>query len=317
MSKKSSSLPPNGRLISAGMVVAAAVGLLLNHFLIDSQQVGRLMILCMGPIAFFLGIGGLIEPKIVWSVGKYGKDLPAVYKVIGGVLGCVGLVVTGLLFMFVYQLGPLEPSPSPQSGPVATAARLRTQTASPRQTTPTPTASVNTEPVPSAIPGRRVVPQGLQHLTYDRPSKRWMPMDETARKGVQREDLDRVTTIRYAEGSHGLLKVIWADVLEAGDRFKVELQGANSFELADLDGADANARIGVPAGEAFTIVEIHREQDGLSFTCDGQPQKPYYASGILRGDDARAALVTSKLRPTFTVKKGSQASFRNAQILKP
>lgn len=320
MSKKSSSLPPNGRLISAAMVVAAAIGLLLNHFLIDSQQVGRLMILCLGPIALFLEIGSLIEPKIVWSVGKYGKDLPVAYKVIGGALGTVGLAVTGLLLLFVYQLGPSRPNPSPQPGPAATAARLRSQTRSPWQTAPAPdaaTADVNTEPVAVTSLERRVVPQGVQHLTYDRPGKRWVPMGDTALKGVQHEDRDGVATIRYAEGSHVLLKVIWPDTLEVGDRFTVELQGANSFEVANLDGADAHARIGVPAGDRFSVVEIHREQDGLSFLCDGQPQKPYYASGKLRGDDAKAALNAAPLRPAFTVKKVAQAIFRNALLLKP
>ena len=323
MSKKTSPLPPNGRLISAGLTAAGAFGLLVNHFLIDSQHVGRLMILGPGPIAFFLGIGGMVEPKIVWSVGKYGKHLPAIYKVIGGVLGTAGLAVTGLLLLFVYQLGPSEPRPSRQRpGPAATAARLRmqvrTQTDYPRQpvpaTNPETVTAEDSEPVSTAKPERRVDLQNVQYLTYDRPSKRWVPMDDTAQKGVTREDKDDVTTLRYVDGTHALLKVIWPDVLEVGDRFSVELQGANSFEVVDLDGADAHARIGVPAGEAFTVLEIHREQDGLTFVCDGQPQKPYYASGKLRGDDARAALLSAKLKPTFTVKKGAQASFRNAGL---
>ena len=69
-------LPPNGRLISAGMAGAAALGLLLNHCMMEFQNVSKLIILCLGPIALFLGIGGIVKPKIVWSVGKYGKHLP-------------------------------------------------------------------------------------------------------------------------------------------------------------------------------------------------------------------------------------------------
>ncbi|MHC4875611.1 MAG: hypothetical protein ACYTGL_03870 [Planctomycetota bacterium] len=311
MSQKTSPNPPNGRLISAGLTAAAAFGLLVNHFLIDSQHVGRLMILCLGPIAFFLGIGGIVEPKIVWSVGKYGKQLPAIYKVIGGMLGTVGLAVTGLLLLFVYQLGPSEPKPSPRRpGPAATAARLRTRTDSTRQ----PVNAANSEPAPTENPERRIVARDVQYLTYDRPGKRWVPMDETALKGVKREDREGVTTLHYTDGTHALLKVVWPDVLEIGDRFTVELQGVNSIEVVDLDGPDAHARIGGPAGEAFTVVEVHRQQDGLTFVCDGQPQMPYYASAKLRGDDARAALVSSQLKPAFTVKKGAHASFRNAGL---
>ncbi len=95
------------------MAGAAAVGLLLNHFMIESQGIAKLMILCMGPIAFFLGVGGMVDPKIVWSVGKYGKHLPVVYKVIGGVLGALGVAVTLLLLLFVYRLEPSEPAPAP------------------------------------------------------------------------------------------------------------------------------------------------------------------------------------------------------------
>ena len=98
-------LPPNGRLISAGMAVAAAIGLLVNHFAVGSQNVVYLMILCLGPIALFLGIGGVVEPKILWSVGKYGKDIPVVYKIIGAALGALGVAVTILLLLFAYRLG--------------------------------------------------------------------------------------------------------------------------------------------------------------------------------------------------------------------
>ena len=107
------SLPTNGRLISAGMAGAAAVGLLLNHFMIEFQSTAKLMVLCVGPIALFLGIGGMIEPKIVWSVGKYGKHLPVIHKLIGGALGALGVAVTFFLLLFVYRLGPPEPNPKP------------------------------------------------------------------------------------------------------------------------------------------------------------------------------------------------------------
>jgi hypothetical protein len=98
--------PPHGRLVAAGMAAAGAFGLVLNHFLPASQTVGRLLLLCLGPIAVLLGIGGVVEPRIVWAVGKYGRDLPVVYKIIGGALGIAGLAVTILLFLFVYRLGP-------------------------------------------------------------------------------------------------------------------------------------------------------------------------------------------------------------------
>ncbi len=297
-------VPANGRLICAGMAGAAAIGLLLNHFLIESQGMARLMLLCLGPLALFLGIGGMVEPKIFWSVGKYGKHLPVRYKVIGGVLGGLGVAVTFLLLAFVYRLGPPEPKPSP---------RL------PRQAAITAAkgsrANSNDLATPSK-PEHRAEPKEVVYLTYDRPNKRWARMDEVASRGVRREHAEGITTLHYAEGEHALLKVLWPDVLEVGDRFTVEVQGANSIEMVDLEGADANARTSVPANGAFVVVEIRREQGEIAFTCDGQPQNTYYASGKLRGNEAKSALLATALRPAFSVKKGERMSFRNAQIVK-
>ena len=99
-------LPSHGRLIAAGLATASAVGLVLNHFTVGSQNVLNLMILCIAPIGLFLGIGAMVEPKILFAVGKYGQELPAMYKIIGGALGALGIAVTILLLLFVYRLGP-------------------------------------------------------------------------------------------------------------------------------------------------------------------------------------------------------------------
>ena len=296
-------LPTNGRLISAGMAGAAAVGLLLNHFAIEPQSIARLMILCLGPLALFIGIGGAIEPRILWSVGKYGQHLPVIYQGIGGALGGLGVIVTLLLVMLVYGLGPPDPQPARQRKQVATSANRASR------------PHFNQPAAPSK-PERQVTLQTVMCLTYDRSRKRWVEMDEAAMQVVRREDLDGVTTLHYVEGEHGLLKVLWPDVLEDGDRFTVELQGANSIEMVDLEGADANARASLPANDRYIVVEFLRDQDKIAFRCDGQSPKTYYASGKLRGDEAKTALLATGLRPGFSIKKGERMTFRRAQIAK-
>jgi len=99
-------IPPYARFVALGMAIAAAIGLLLNHFLVSSQNAASLMLLAVGPLCFFIGVGGAIEPKVLWSMGKYGADLPAIYKIIGFALGVLGLLVTGALLLFVYGFGP-------------------------------------------------------------------------------------------------------------------------------------------------------------------------------------------------------------------
>lgn len=303
MSNESSqALPPNGRLISAGMAGAAAIGLLIHHFSAESHNVARLLILGLGPLALFLGLGGMVEPRIVWSVGKYGKHLPAIYKVMGGSLAALGVAVTMLLIWFVYPVGPAARGsvPSQQPKPRATAAK-----------------PMSRPPIPSPRAERRVSPKEVVCLTYARPKQRWEAMNEEALRGVLRDNVAGVVTLQYAEGEHALLKVVWPEVLEVGDRFTVELRGANSVEMVDLEGPDANARISLPAGDRFILLAITREQERITFTCDGQSRTAYHASGNLRGEEARTRLLTTALRPGFSVKKGEKASFRNAQIIKP
>jgi hypothetical protein len=99
------SLPPYGRLIAAGLSVASAMGLLLNHFAVERNSVASLLILCLAPLGLFVGLGGIVEPRVVWSIGKYGKHLPAKYKVIGVALAAAGVVVTLLLVFLIYPLG--------------------------------------------------------------------------------------------------------------------------------------------------------------------------------------------------------------------
>jgi hypothetical protein len=106
------------------------------------------------------------------------------------------------------------------------------------------------------------------------------------------------------------------DVLAEGERFAVDIQGANSMELVDLAGADANARAGLPPSDQFIAWEITRGKDKVAITANGQPQKPYYASGKARGDEAKTALLATALKPAFTIKKGEKASFRQAAIIR-
>jgi len=87
------------------VAVLSALGLVLNHVMVAANSGLSLGLLCIAPLAMFLGIGGAIEPKIIWSMGKYGEHLPVKYKVIGGILGVAGLALTFLLAFVVYRFG--------------------------------------------------------------------------------------------------------------------------------------------------------------------------------------------------------------------
>ena len=97
-------VPPYARFVAIGMAVAAAIGLLVNHFMAETQGAVRLGILCLGPMSLLLGIGGSVEPKVLWSLGKFGEHLPVKYKIIGGSLAGAGVLLTLVLVFFVYPL---------------------------------------------------------------------------------------------------------------------------------------------------------------------------------------------------------------------
>jgi hypothetical protein len=101
-------IPPYARFVAIGLAVAAAIGLLVNHFVPDGQSVARLMLMSLGPIVLLLGIGGAVEPKVLWALGKYGEHLPAKYRIIGGCLGGVGLLLALALIFLIYpfRFGP-------------------------------------------------------------------------------------------------------------------------------------------------------------------------------------------------------------------
>ncbi|MEZ5431227.1 MAG: hypothetical protein R3F31_08630 [Verrucomicrobiales bacterium] len=113
-----------------------------------------------------------------------------------------------LLIWFVYPLGPAARGsvPSQQPKPQATAAK--------------PMSAA--DPLPRAE--RRVSPKEVVCLTYARPKQRWEAMNEEALRESLRDNVAGVVTLQYAEGEHALLKVVWPEVLEVGDRFTVELR---------------------------------------------------------------------------------------------
>lgn len=98
-------IPWFARYVSLAVAVLSTLGLILNHSMATANSSVSLGLLCIAPLGMFLGIGGAIEPKILWSMGKYGEHLPVKYKVIGGILGVAGLALTFFLALVVYRFG--------------------------------------------------------------------------------------------------------------------------------------------------------------------------------------------------------------------
>ena len=85
---------------------------LREHRLAFFAQPGELWRLSLPPATGVLdlegdveGLGGLVDPRVLFAIGPRGKDLPASVKAIGTVLAIAGLGVGGLLAHFVYGFG--------------------------------------------------------------------------------------------------------------------------------------------------------------------------------------------------------------------
>lgn len=95
---------PRGR---TGPATCAAIGaglLAVNHFSATRSGAIWLGILFLAPMFTFLGLGGLIDPRIFWSIGPRGKHLPSGIKVIGACLAMAGVGVSVVLVFLVYRL---------------------------------------------------------------------------------------------------------------------------------------------------------------------------------------------------------------------
>ncbi len=178
-----------------------------------------------------------------------------------------------------------------------------------------PKAESFAAPKPTTPPegGLAVEPQAIVPLTFVRSKKRWEKLTEGR---VPTSVTNGTTTLRYEDGAHALLKVMWHDVLHVGDRFSIEIQGAGSVELLDVDGPDAAGGIGTAKESGFMTVEIFREQNQLRFLCNGMERSAFFLCGALRGEKAKAELLPAKLRPAFTLKKDQTVRFRNAKIVR-
>ncbi|MCW3051713.1 MAG: hypothetical protein JWN14_883 [Chthonomonadales bacterium] len=107
--------PPPTRLVALGFAVGAGVCLVLNHY--EAMNSGKIYmwILFIAPMIFFLGVGGLIDPRILWSIGQHGRHFPTRIKLVGGMLAIAGLIVSAYLALGVYRmqdLGTSRPSES-------------------------------------------------------------------------------------------------------------------------------------------------------------------------------------------------------------
>lgn len=88
------------RLGALVLIPLVILGMLAAAFGQKQMTTGGATLLGIGPFGLFYAIAALIDPNIVRAAGKYGKHLPARYKMIAGAIGVVALI-TGLTLSYL------------------------------------------------------------------------------------------------------------------------------------------------------------------------------------------------------------------------
>src|SRR2546422_11238320 len=90
------------RTIPLVLLVGVIGVLALHHWYVVTEGSGFLFALFILPPFGMLALGGVVYPPVLWSIGKYGKDLPLGVKVVGALLFISGLGIGFYLFKYVY-----------------------------------------------------------------------------------------------------------------------------------------------------------------------------------------------------------------------
>ncbi len=84
-------------------IVVGVAGLACNHFVASVRGQMALMILTLCPFLVSMGIGGLIDPRIIWSIRAEGRIYPWWVRAIGGFLAVSSIAISAVLILVVYR----------------------------------------------------------------------------------------------------------------------------------------------------------------------------------------------------------------------
>jgi hypothetical protein len=73
-----------------------------NHWVFVSDQEYYVALVALGPLTAMIGLGGLVEPRLIMAIGVHGKALPFRLRLAGHLLVFAGLATSVALVFFVY-----------------------------------------------------------------------------------------------------------------------------------------------------------------------------------------------------------------------
>ena len=92
------------RKIPVLTLLGLTVCLALHHWYAVTQHEVYFVALFLLPMFWMLALGGTFYPPILYSIGKYGRDLPLATKITGGLFAVCGLGLGFCLAKFAYGM---------------------------------------------------------------------------------------------------------------------------------------------------------------------------------------------------------------------
>lgn len=94
--------PPPTRSRAGFAILIGLVGLWVHHWMMSNLDHYWPWLMIILPVVFFQGLGGLIDPRLLYAFSEEGRNYPKWVKNVGGILILVGVAAGAAIAHFVY-----------------------------------------------------------------------------------------------------------------------------------------------------------------------------------------------------------------------
>lgn len=98
--------PLHPRVLAVLVLAVGVVALGINEWMATSQREILVITLLVGPTVTLLGLAGLWEPRVIWSLGALRRQLPAHVRILGVAIITLGVLTSAWLSWSRWRIWP-------------------------------------------------------------------------------------------------------------------------------------------------------------------------------------------------------------------
>lgn len=107
MNPTSPSPPLHPRVVALLVLLLGVVGMAINEWMSEYRGEVYIIAILACPTMVLLSAGGLVNPRVLWSLGPHRRDYPVRVRIVGIALLALGLACSAALALWRYPLFPL------------------------------------------------------------------------------------------------------------------------------------------------------------------------------------------------------------------